>query len=170
MPLCVLCWVLCQSGLRVFHTDQKTYKQKEKTPAHGFQILKGRHSFWKFLARLDSLFLSLLKTGSCIRKQQDLLLIFFSPHFKSQCSSPWIYSRCFHPYISPRHSVFRLNACWILIFLFCLSRYLITWLMHVELQHATAHQSGKSSEAAPVSDPEPEHPTYELDSHISPAL
>lgn len=128
-------------------------------PAYGFQqILKGRHSFWKFLARSDRLFVSLLKTGSCIRKQWDLSPIFFSPHFKSQCFSPWIYSRCCPPYISPRHSVFRLNACWILIFLFCLSQFLITWLVHIALQHATAHQSAKSPEAVPVSDPEPEHP------------
>lgn len=74
------------------------------------------------MARLDSLFLSLLKTGSCIRKPWDLSPVFFSLFLKSQCSSPWIYSSFCHPYINPRHSVFHLNVCWILIFLFCLSQ------------------------------------------------
>ena len=46
----------------------------------------------------------------------------------------------------------------------------MTWLMHIELQHTAAHQLAKSPEAAPVSDPEPEHPTHELNNHISPAL
>lgn len=166
--LCVYYTVInCSSLVQAcFISDWKIWKQKKKIPTHGVQqILKravNSASFWLDQRAYSCPFWRL----DIIQENQEVYQQYFpSSHFKAQCSSVWIYSRCSHPYIRPGCSLFDLNVCWTLIFLFCQSRYLnldscplnCSMLLPIsQLSHLKQ-------------DPEPEHPTYECDNHIFPA-
>lgn len=144
--------------------DRKIWKQKKKIPIHGVQqILKGAinsENFW-----LDQ------RAYSCPFRRLDIVQenhevyhqYFHSSHFKAQCSSVWIYSRCCHPYIRPRHSLWSERS---LDFNFSFLPVSIVKTRHVliELQLLLP-----ISQLSPEAVPEPQHPTYERDNHIFPA-
>lgn len=98
-----------------------------------------------------------------VQENQEVYCWYFrSSHFKAQCTSVWIYSRCSHPYIRPRDSLFDLNTCWSLIFLFCQSQYLNldSCLLNYSMLQPISQVSPQRQY------PESEHPTYECDNHI----
>lgn len=77
MHLCSLHWLLQQSGLSLFHIRLENLEAKEENTNPSCSTnSEESHYFWKFLATSDRIFLSLLKTGYCIRKSGGLLPIF----------------------------------------------------------------------------------------------
>lgn len=121
--------------------DRKIWKQKKKIPTHGVQqILKGA-------INSENCWLG-QRAYSCPFRRLDIVQenhevyhqYFHSSHFKAQCSSVWIYSRCCHPYLRPRHSLW--SECSLDFNLSFLPVSIVkTRHVPIELQRAAAHQS-----------------------------